>query len=596
MTGSSQRHVGVSGGQVGGLATAHGARRLLRTADRFVTGRVLAAIYVVAAVAYVVICLHLPVQFNTFADKDDAYFVRAAQSMLAGDWLGTYNQITLIKGPGFAYFLALNHLLGVSTTLSISIVFVVACGVLVRVSVRHLGLPRIAALALFVALLYQPALMPSRIIRDGLYQSLLLLTLAGMIALTLSDRVDRLWPKALMWGVPLGLLWITREEGIWVAPAFALLVLVKSWSLRRHVRTQLLPFAAALVAFGVGAATPVVATSAVNHSVYGTFTVTDINAAPFQSALKALDTIDAGPEIPHVLVSMEALDAAFAASPAFEELRPSLTSADNIWLLPGCSVYRETCGQFGGGWFGWAVRDAAFQTGHYSSAAEASRFYNQVATEIDAACARGELTCRSSILPIGPVVTTDTLRELPETLASAVRLTAYGDGATPPLITTVGTPELVQEFRSFYGDPLTTTAAETNPVVAPEDASRWVRGKETLSGAYRVVTPAVLALGAIAFGAGLVMLVLRRGVNRRLLLAAGTCWTLYATRLGLIALIDITSSPAVTAEYLAPAFLLVWIAATFSLLAVVVPRPREDRGEDHRKPGAPDPVAQYLAS
>jgi len=527
----------------------------------------LAAGYLLSSIAYLVLCLHLPVQFNSFADKDDGYFLGAAQSILDGDWLGPYTHMTLIKGPGFAYFLALNHVLGTSVTLTLTLFFVAACALLVRVIGRCLPLPDVALLGLFVALLFQPALMPSRILRDNLYHSLFLLALAGMITVTLDERRERRLVRCFVWGLPVGLFWITREEGIWVLPAFGLLLVARAWHLRRPVRTGLVPFAGTMVVFAVGASLPVLGTSAVNQAEYGIFSVTDINAAPFQSTSRVLDSIGGGTEIQRVPVSRESLREAYAASPAFAELRDNLDSPDNFWLGPGCDEYPDTCGEFAGGWFGWALRDAVYEAGHYSSAGEASRYYRQVTSELDEACATGELRCSSGLLPIGPIVTRDTVGRLPSTMARAARLTAYGPGSVPPVLTTVGVPAEVDRLEGFLGDPRTTESVEGAPVDAAGNGRGWLRAKSAVADIYSVVSPVVLVAGLLAFGSAVGLVLARRPVRRRLLVVAGTCWVLYVSRLGLMSLIDVTSSPALISEYLEPAFLALWLAAWLSMAA-----------------------------
>ncbi len=531
----------------------------------------LVSVCAMSAVVYFWWCVQLPVQFNMFADKDDAYFIDAAQLMLGDHWLGNYTQMTLVKGPGFAYFLVLNHLLGTSITVTLTLLFIVSCAVLVRVLCRCVSLPRWFAVGLFVALLFQPALMPSRVIRDSLYHSLFLLTLAGMITLTLDSRRERRFLRCFLCGLPVGLFWITREEGIWVLPAFALLVVLVGWTLRRD-RRALLRFGGVLATFAIGASVPVLGTSAMNQHVYGTFTVTDMNAAPFQSTLKVLDSISGGREIPHVPVSRVALREAFDASPAFAELRDNLDDPDNFWLSPGCSVYPRTCDQYAGGWFGWAVRDAAAEAGRYSTASEASTYYDRVATQLTEACEQGVLTCRRSLLPIGPVVSPETLRLLPQTMLSGVTLTTYQADATPPVIMTVGTPERVKRAKDFLGNPRTASATTGAAGIAPEETGRWVQARRGLGSVYGLVTPVVLVLGGLSFGLGVVLLLARRPVRRRALAVAGVCWTLYASRLGLVALIDITSSPGITPLYLEPAFLALYLASVLSMVAVVPSR------------------------
>ena len=46
------------------------------------------------------------------AGHDDGYFMRMASHIASGQWLGAYDQYTLMKGPGYPLFVALATLFG----------------------------------------------------------------------------------------------------------------------------------------------------------------------------------------------------------------------------------------------------------------------------------------------------------------------------------------------------------------------------------------------------------------------------------------------------------------------------------------------------
>src|SRR5262245_29118192 len=59
--------------------------------------------------AYTVVSVHTPLAILADAVHDDALFVVLGRSLADGRWLGSFNQFTLMKGPGYPAFLALNH-------------------------------------------------------------------------------------------------------------------------------------------------------------------------------------------------------------------------------------------------------------------------------------------------------------------------------------------------------------------------------------------------------------------------------------------------------------------------------------------------------
>ena len=60
--------------------------------------------------------------------------------------------------------------------------------------------------------------------------------------------------------------------------------------------------------------------------------------------------------------------------PAFKPLELALEPGEPLfgWQAPGCSAILTTCGDIAGGWFVWALRDAAAQNKFYISPGQAS--------------------------------------------------------------------------------------------------------------------------------------------------------------------------------------------------------------------------------
>ena len=61
------------------------------------------------------------------APHDDTLFVGLALNILQGEWLGAYNQFTLMKGSGYPLFIALSNLLGLPLILSQELLYLGSC-------------------------------------------------------------------------------------------------------------------------------------------------------------------------------------------------------------------------------------------------------------------------------------------------------------------------------------------------------------------------------------------------------------------------------------------------------------------------------------
>lgn len=513
--------------------------------------------YAVVSVAYIVVAMHQPIGVNAVARHDDTYFLSGAQSMIAGDWLGPYNQMTLIKGPGFTYFLALNHLVRAPITLALALALVAGCATLVA-TLGRVGLTHpVARLLLFIGLLFQPALIPVQIIRDSLYHSLFLFVFAGFIALAIDQRGRWCLLRVALGGGAVGVFWITREEGVWVLPALAVLVAAGVWQAWRSRQRGAFLLAAAVFA-GVAAA-PVFATAAINRHEYGTFAVQDFKSSGFQDAIRALDGISQAPEIRQVPITAQNLDAAYRVSPTLRSLEPFLESPDLAgWLSLSCAAVPDACGSYLGGILPWALRDAAAFAGAYQSPQTADAFYQRIATEIRAACEQGTLRCRSSPFPLVPVMTEQTVRHILPSIWAAIRVTMY-DRGTGPTRPSIGTRTELSALSDFLGSPERVLSAEEGYTTSRDG---WSRVKVGLEGLYRVASPVALILGLATF---VVAAARRKRARSPMIIIATSAWVLYGSRIGLIALIDASSFPAINAQYLEPAFLALYIAAAASI-------------------------------
>jgi len=337
----------------------------------------------------------VPLVAASGAVYDDALFVRLADNILQGRWLGHYDELTLSKGPFFSLWIAAASRLKMPLALSQSLVHVLAGWLFVAVlrpQVRRAWL----LLPLFVAFLFEPLaynLENLRVVREGLYAPLTALAMALAAWALASHRQPGarpwLWAGAL--GAVLAACWMTREEGLELVPALAFLAVaalahgVKSKA--SLARTVLLAGVVAGTAFaGVGIV------RALNHKEYGLWDIVDIKQREYRAAYGALSRVLPEPHAGHVPVSREALAKAAQESPAFARLLPLFNPA---WAQRGCEMERmDSCdGELRGGWFRFALRDAAGKAGCYASAGVARDCYRSIADEVNSACAHGRLSC-----------------------------------------------------------------------------------------------------------------------------------------------------------------------------------------------------------
>jgi len=340
---------------------------------------------------YFFVAYHTPIFLFPNAPHDDGLFLALGQSLAEGRWLGSYNQFTLMKGPGYPAFLALIHWIGAPATLAHALLHVTAVAFFVVVAHQFVRSCWLSGL-LFVLLLWHPAsLVIIRIMRDRIYFDQLLILFAALtwtLFGSCNGRERAIF--ACVSGLALGWFWLTREEGIWILPALAFLLLAAFLLARHNLRVRefglsVMLFLAVFVATQIGFSTA-------NWWVYGKFVGVDFKEANFQRALSAITGVRYGETKPYVPLTAAARQQIYRVSDAFASLSDDFEgSLGRGWAKTSCSSQPMTCGEIGAAWFMWALRDAAANDGHFSSPTAASEFFGKLADEIESEGVRQDL-------------------------------------------------------------------------------------------------------------------------------------------------------------------------------------------------------------
>jgi len=322
--------------------------------------------------------------FAKHRPHDDLLFVAQAYNLLNGEWLGDFTNKTLIKGIGNPLFIAAVYWLGLPLLTAYHLLYAFACLVVVF-ALKPLVRQQHYLIFLFLLLLFNPfsysyPLMSSTL-RASLYVSLVLLCFGSMVGLWYYTR--RSWFSSAKWtmllSVSFTMLWITREEVVWIIPAlvcFGLIyVLPWHWNMGSSVKRRLCMFVCPFIL--LAATTAIIAE--LNHHYYSVRLVNDIKSKEFVSALGGLMNIKPKHFKRHEVVSKYAQEKAFEVSPSFSELKPFLGEGR---LPPSFYI--------------WALRSATRKAGYYGGNNDANLsldFYRRVGSEINAACNSGKLNC-----------------------------------------------------------------------------------------------------------------------------------------------------------------------------------------------------------
>ncbi len=339
---------------------------------------------------------------------DDEWFLHRASDLLNFKWLGSYNNMTLIKGMFYPLWIAITHTAGIPLLISQHILYIFACAITVTALRPWLQSSKIR-LFLYAVLLFNPMIyavpFTTRVMRDSIYTSLTLLIVACSAAILL--RLDRPLSNISRWLTALGLslsaFWLTREEGLWITPLFFIILgaaMVFLWKRKllewsRIGAIGILPFIIPILFIG--------AVDSMNKLRYGIFSTVELKNSDFLDAYGALSRVKPAYWKPKYPVQKDVRGKIYSASPAFRELKPFLDGQVGAGWTHNSCITAGLCDDIGGGWFVWALRDSVALAGHYTSGSAAMGYYRRLASEINTACERHQLDCippRSTMMPV----------------------------------------------------------------------------------------------------------------------------------------------------------------------------------------------------
>jgi hypothetical protein len=339
-----------------------------------------------------------------YGPHDNSNFITHALWILRGKWFGPYDDLTLIKGPGFPLYLALIARLGLPLPLAHQLLIAGAAflaGIAIRPAVRN----SVLLGCVFVVLIFDPTTFSALswgTNRSQVIDSFALLAIASCVGTVIRARARLrvVVPWMTSTGVFAALVGVTREDTIWIAAPIAFFLGSYFWYVRRtpdrRVLRAYLPIVPA-IAFAAIIATLMT----INGRVYGWFTTVEMTSPAFTSAYQSLSRIVVtGVDNRVYPFPTTAREIAYAVSPAAAELKQWFDPGHG-WRRLSCTA-SSLCDDVSSGFLVFTLRDAVSGAGYYTNGAKARAYYLRLSSELDAACATGKMTCRPKSLSLAP--------------------------------------------------------------------------------------------------------------------------------------------------------------------------------------------------
>jgi hypothetical protein len=400
--------------------------------------RKLDPLIILVALLSLVIRILVPANVFTNTPHDDLLGVQLANNLLNGDWLGVWDNRTLVKPAGYSYFLVLCHFLPIEPQIILHMIYLCSAAYFVWIVKRifPINSASIAFLRLsFTLMALNPMLISgdfSRIYRMSLNvvfaQFTILVVIHYWLLLTGDSTISSLRPKFLRnnerktdvyFSILLGLLYaglvLTRSEAIWilypVLTSFFVFAIFgwlkyKGHKRRNHISRLILISTVATIGFAV----PIEGIKQINSHYYGSTTLENYYSGQFARAFSLWTGVDGGkPNLTSVPINATQRAIVYQISPTAKSLEKSLETPPNTgWKIFNCQqsgVCDET-----GPWFPFELRDVATQVFGIDSEAKFQQVFRQIADDILEACNSKVIKCKRAGFSTGTL----SLQEIPK--------------------------------------------------------------------------------------------------------------------------------------------------------------------------------------
>ena len=346
--------------------------------------------------------INIPIYIRDNNGADEYLMLSQAESLIKGNYLGTYDYLTLVKGIGFPLFLATAFKIGISYLSLYSIYYSVAT-LIAMIPLRKIVKSKFLLLLAFVIILFCPATFDNNV--QLVYRNMLIIPQSIILVssiMMMYFNVNKSNLKLTLWTILTSLTWIfmwhTREDTIWSVPLLAvgfitllICILINKELFKKKIIKILIILIPFISLFG-----SIQVISYINYKHYGVYTNNQLNKTNYAKAVNLLMKIKPDQDVEHVTITRNALNKAFAVSPTFSELSYVINSDyDNKNPLV---LAQEDNGEINEDLITWELIGAARIKGYYESAQKAEDFWGKVYDELSKAIDDNKLETRA-ILP-----------------------------------------------------------------------------------------------------------------------------------------------------------------------------------------------------
>ncbi len=361
-----------------------------------------------ASIFSLIIRIFLPATPIYGSMHDDELYIRMADQIRNGNWLGNWDSnslLTLAKSPGYGIFLAFAMKLGLNPLILVHFIILVSFAIFFF-SLHRLGLNFKFLSFMYIFSIYCPIWYSdhfSRIYREGLLTAIIALFFALIVNVIIQIYLDNhkgqssiiYAIKFALIGISFGYFVITKNN--WHILLFALILFFVFTTLMLKNFMKLIFLWIILISCFLF---PVTSVMHHNYKSYGVYLLDDFAYGEFPKVNALLYSIKVGDNPDFVLSPKSQRLVLYANSPTAAKLEPFLENlGSNGWLKLSCTSSLQICDDFSH-WFPWALRSAFAESGLAEDERSFQLNLKNIRTDIERYCLL-ENNCRARSLGPG---------------------------------------------------------------------------------------------------------------------------------------------------------------------------------------------------
>lgn len=330
-----------------------------------------------------------------YAPHDELLYILRAYHLITDGSLGIYDARTLVKLPGFSFFLAALRMLGLPYLQAI-LIFQAMAGLYLLYLLRRENVPVSILLISFALFMFNPVSFDAqsfRVLREPIALILQVTILGSMGYVFYSANIGKLaWAHLFILSIACSSLLLIREEDVILFGVLALFVVMVFLIVRHGFGNKKAIYLSGLIV-GTVLFSIIASNTTARYYIfkqYGAPILHDFGQGEFPKLIAAIRSIEAQKDNRLVMPSQEVL----------LKLREKIPeTATLISKLPRPGSGADSCARFGvcsewtSGYMYFWLKDAAFASGSSPDLQSSQAYFKRLRLEIEKACSDGRLLC-----------------------------------------------------------------------------------------------------------------------------------------------------------------------------------------------------------